>query len=74
MPEIVINRNGRRTVIAGWRAWLIVGPAALLAAMFVVLIVGLVLGIALTVATFLLFAIPLAFVLALIVQALRTRR
>jgi hypothetical protein len=66
---IVIYRDGQRTVITGWRAWLIVGAAVSLAALVVVAALGLLLGIALTIGTILLFAVPLAFVLAVIMRA-----
>jgi len=67
---IVIERDGRRTVISGWRAWLIYGTVGALAALILVAVIGLILGIALTIGTFLLFALPLAFVFALIMRAL----
>ena len=67
---IVINRNGQRTVITGWRAWLIVGPAMLFAALLVVAVISLLLGIAITLGTIVLFGLPLAIVLGLIVHFL----
>jgi hypothetical protein len=66
-PMLVIDRNGRRIVITGWRAWLIVGPAMLLAAVALVAVVSLLLGVAITVATIALFALPLAIGLVLLI-------
>jgi hypothetical protein len=66
---IVVYRNGQRIVITGWRAWLIVGAAVSFAALVVVAAIALLLGIALTIGTILLFAVPLAIVLALIMRA-----
>lgn len=59
---IVINRNGERQVITGWREWLI-----WLAAGAVLVVLGcLALGFALTLFTIAIFTLPLAIVLALI--------
>lgn len=66
---IVIYRNGTRTVITGWRAWLIM----LVAALAFVAVAGLVLGIALTVWTVMLFALPVAIIFGLIASWLQTR-
>jgi hypothetical protein len=66
---IIIHRNGVRTVITGWRAWLIMLAAALL---FVV-VVCLMLGFALTLLTLMLFAVPLAIVLGLLAQLFSSR-
>lgn len=71
---IVIYRNGQRTVITGWRAWLIAGPAMLLAAIVLTAIGLMVVGIAFSIATILLLAIPLAIVLVLVLQLLQSRR
>ena len=48
---IVIYRNGQRTVITGWRAWPIAGPAMLLAAIVLTAIGLMVVGIAFSIAT-----------------------
>lgn len=61
---IVIYRNGVPTVISGWRAWLMLFVIALVT----VFVVCLLLGIALTLATLFLFALPVLFVLALVVH------
>ena len=68
----VIEREGQRTVITGWRAWLIVGPAVLLVAVLMVVVVTLLMGVALTVGTLILFGAPLAIVL--VVRLLLGRR
>jgi hypothetical protein len=65
---ITVKRNGKTTVITGWRAWLIYAAVAPFLAIVIVLVVGLVFGIALTVGTVLLFAIPVALVVALLVR------
>lgn len=66
---IVIYRNGVPTVIAGWRAWLIM----LAAALAFVVIAGLVLGVALPVWTVLLFALPVMVVFGLVATWLQSR-
>jgi hypothetical protein len=71
---IVIYRNGERVVLSGWRAWLIVGPAVLIAALIVVAAISLLLGLALTIFTVLLFVIPVAIVLALLVRVFSPKR
>jgi hypothetical protein len=70
---VVIYRNGQRTVISGWRAWLMVLPAVLLAALSIIVVFALFLGIALTVATILVFGLPIAAALALVVYLMRPR-
>ena len=67
---IVIYRNGVRTEITGWRAWLMFAAAALVLAM-----VGcLALGLALTLFTLFLFGLPIAIGLALLASALQSRK
>lgn len=59
---IVINRNGQKTVITGWREgviWLAVAAA-------IVVIGGLALGFALTLFSVALIALPIAIVLVLL--------
>ena len=70
---IVIDSNGKRTVITGWRAWL-VGAALVvgLTALFAVLAVVL-LGVALTVGALLLIAIPVAIAAAFLGSLLSKR-
>jgi hypothetical protein len=71
---IVITRNGETTVYTGWRAWLIVGLASIVAAAVVVIVAFLMLGLAITLAAFLLFVVPLAIVFALVASGLRSTR
>lgn len=71
---IVIDRNGKRTVITGWRAWLILVPAVLLVAAAMVALIGVMLGAALTVGTLLLFGLPLAVALLLLTQLVQAKR
>lgn len=74
---IIIERNGQRSVFTGWRAWLIwlaiVVPATLLLGIVVVALIGLILGVALSLATIAIFALPLAFVLAVTVGFFRAK-
>jgi hypothetical protein len=71
---IVIYRNGERVVVSGWRAWLIVVPAVLMAALIVVAVISLLLGLALTIFTVLLFVVPVAIALGLLVRSFGARR
>ena len=67
---IVIDRNGIRSEITGWRAWLMCAAAALVLA-----VVGcLVLGFALTLLTLFLFGLPIAVGLALLASALQSQK
>ena len=61
---IVIYRNGVRTVITGWREWLLM----LAAAVMLVVVFCLTLGIAFRQFTLVLFGLPLAIALALLVR------
>lgn len=70
---IVVSRNGRRTVISGWRGWLIGLPVLLVAALVVVAVGTLVVGVALSIATLLLFGLPLAVVFLVVMLAVRAR-
>jgi hypothetical protein len=71
---IVIYRNGQRTVISGWRAWLLVLPAVLVAALIIIVLGAIFLGIAVTALTIFLFGLPLAALLALIVYLIRPKQ
>jgi hypothetical protein len=68
---IVIKRNGRRTEITGWRAWLLQGMGALLAAVVVVAVLVLVFGIVFSLMTFLFFLVPCVIVFAVIAHVLQ---
>lgn len=65
---IVLNRNGERTVITGWREWLIWFALAVA----LVVIGCLALGFALTLLTVALFALPVA-VLLIVLAGLFSR-
>lgn len=71
---IVITRNGQRTVISGWRAWLIALPVMLVVAIVIVAIALVALGAAVSIAAVLLFAMPLAIVFVVGMQLFQRRR
>jgi hypothetical protein len=68
---LIVSRDGKTTVIRGWRAWLVWAVLSVVAAVFVVLAAALFLGFALTLAAFLLFVVPLAIAIALITTWVR---
>ena len=75
MPEndrmIVIQRNGKTTVVTGWRAWLL-GAVAFAVTMVVLWLVFFVLlGVAITVGAVLLIAVPVVVGVALIASIFR---
>eukprot|EP01037_Dinobryon_pediforme_P024385 gene24385-26167_t len=70
---IVYRKNGERTVISGWRAWLITALASLLAAIVLVSVLSLVLGIAITVAGFLITIIPIVIIVGLVINWLQPK-
>lgn len=55
---IVITRNGKTTVITGWRAWVISAVAIAATWLVLALIVFFMIGAAVTIGLFLLLAIP----------------
>jgi hypothetical protein len=63
---IVITRNGRTTVLTGWRAWLVGAAAFLALSLLFAVIAFVVLGIAVTVGAVLLIVVPIAIGIALI--------
>ncbi len=71
---LIVSRDGKTTVIRGWRAWLVWAGLCLGAAVFMVLAAALFLGFALTLAAFLLFVVPLAVAIALLTAWLRGLR
>ena len=70
---IVITRNGKTTVITGWRAWLIGVVVFAATTILLALVAFLVLGIALTVTMVLFIAVPVAVGVALIASLFRPR-
>ena len=70
---IVIERNGKTTVIAGWRAWVIGGLAVVVTAAALAAAAFLVLGIAVSMVAFLLIVIPAIAIVALVGWLLQPR-
>jgi hypothetical protein len=70
---IVITRNGRTTVLTGWRAWLIGAVAFLAACAVVSLIAFVILGVAITVGAVMMIVVPIAVGIALIASLFRPR-
>jgi hypothetical protein len=68
---IVISRNGRTTVVTGWRAWLIGAVAFIVATAALAFVAFVMLGIAITVGAVLLIVLPVLVGLALIASVLR---
>jgi hypothetical protein len=73
-PVIVFSRNGETTVIKGWRARLLILCLSLAAAVLFVLLTFLLLGVAITFATLLVFGIPLAIAVAILVEWVQSIR
>jgi hypothetical protein len=71
---IVIQRNGKTTVITGWQAWLIGIIAFAAATALLALIVFVLLGVAITVGAVLLIVVPVLVGLALIASVLQAPR
>ena len=71
---IVISRNGKTTVITGWRAWLMGACAFVAACGLLFLIAFVMLGVAITVGAVSLIVVPVAIGLALIASLFRPRR
>jgi len=71
---IVVTRNGRTTVVRGWRAWLL-GIVVFVAAMALFLVIAfVVLGAAITVGAVLLIAVPVAVGVGLLASLFRSSR
>jgi hypothetical protein len=70
-PLLVVEKNGRTTVVTGWRAVLL-ALGALLSGIAALVFLGFVfIGIALTIGTVLLIVVPAAILLALITSLFR---
>lgn len=63
---IVITRNGKTTVITGWRAWLFGAALSVVLAGVLFVVVFLLLGIAVTFTAALLIVVPVAIGVALL--------
>jgi hypothetical protein len=70
---IVISRNGKTTVITGWRAWLVSAAAFALITTLLFVIAFVMAGVAITVGAVLLIVVPVAVGLALIASVFRPR-
>lgn len=70
---LVVETNGRTTVVTGWRAWVLTIGAVVGAAAAFVFLGFIFLGIALTIGAVLLIVLPVAIVLALASVALGRR-
>jgi hypothetical protein len=70
---IVITRNGKTTVLTGWRAWLTGAAIFVGAVLMFAFIVFILLGVAITVGTVLLIVVPVALGLAVLAPLFRPR-
>jgi hypothetical protein len=68
---IVITRNGRTTVVTGWRAWLVGAVAFVAATAVAFLVVFVLLGIALTLAAVLFIVVPILAGIAILASRFR---
>ena len=71
--KVVVERDGERQDISGWRKWAIAIPVILVAACVVAAAIVLVLGLALTAGAVLMIAAPAALILVLIAHAVIKR-
>ena len=71
--NIVVERDGQRREITGWRRWAIAIPVILVGMIVAVAVIVLVLGITLTLGIVLLIAVPAALILALMARLLMSR-
>jgi hypothetical protein len=70
---LVIQRNGRTTVITGWRAWLLATALFVGLTLLMAIIAFLVLGIAITLGAVLLIIIPVAVGVAILASLFQPR-
>jgi hypothetical protein len=70
---IIIEPDGKRTPVTGWRAWLVRAAAVFIVAAVFVMMAVLVVGAAMTVGMLLLVAIPVVLVVGLVATALGRR-
>src|SRR5262245_42336882 len=69
---IVITRNGRTTVLTGWRAWLLGAVAFVASVVVFALVAFVVLGVAVTVGAVMLIVVPIALGLAILASFFRS--
>ena len=72
--KIVVERDGQRREITGWRRWAIAIPVILVGTIVAVAVIVLVLGLTLTLGIVLLIAVPAVLILALMARLLMSRR
>jgi hypothetical protein len=70
---IVISRNGKTTVVSGWRAWLIGAVVVAATTVILALVAFLALGIAMTLTVVFFIAVPVAIGVALLASLVRPR-
>ena len=63
---IVITRNGRTTVISGWRAWLLGAAAFAISTVALAFVAFVLLGVAITVGAVLLMVVPVVVGIAIL--------
>ena len=68
---LVIQRNGRTTVITGWRAWLVAAALFVGLTLLMALVAFVLLGVAVTVGAVLLIMVPVAIGVAIIASLFR---
>jgi predicted anti-sigma-YlaC factor YlaD len=68
--RVVMERNGRRQEITGWRRWLLAFCAIMVAAIVATAVIILVLGLTVTIGVVVLIAIPAVLIMALIARLL----
>jgi hypothetical protein len=71
---IVITRNGKTTVLTGWRAWLTIAGALLAAWLLLAFLAFIVIGTAVTVGALLLILAPAAVLAGLLASLFRSPR
>ena len=69
----VITRNGKTTILTGWRAWLAGAAVWAAATLLLFFIAFVVLGLAITVGTVLLIVVPVAIGFAILASLFRSR-
>ncbi len=67
--KVVIDKDGERREVMGWRKWAIAILAIVVLAFMLSLVTVIILGLAVTIGALVMFAIPAALVLAAIAQA-----
>jgi hypothetical protein len=71
---IVISRNGKTTVLTGWRAWLAIAGMMMAAWLFLAFLAFIVIGTAVTIGALLLILVPAAVLAGLLASLFRSPR